>query len=115
MTQGSPSKGCLTTKTATEDDPSERVQQRLRMLLDELQAVICSALSNRRARECLILDPEIAAQVIVTFTRGLAVMERVYRSPKRLRDTAKAFVASLITNKTSGRRAMRSQANSKRR
>jgi len=100
MTEGSPSKGCLTTKTATEGDPAgEDIQQRLRTLLDELHATVRSALSSERARKRLTLDPSEAALVVVTFTRGLAVMERVYQNRKRLRDAANALVRTLTIDK----------------
>src|SRR5262249_23054951 len=76
MTSGSPSRGCLTTKTATEADLiGKRVRRRLQRLLDELESVIADALSRKAALRRLALPPREAAAVIVTFTRGLAVLE----------------------------------------
>jgi TetR/AcrR family transcriptional regulator, transcriptional repressor for nem operon len=94
---GSPARGCLTTKTATElsqDEP--RVQNKLRRLLSDLEEILRAALSTPSANTKLTLPPAQAAEVIVTFTRGLAVMERVHRDPKRLNENAAALVKALI-------------------
>jgi TetR/AcrR family transcriptional repressor of nem operon len=97
MTEGSPSRGCLTTRTATESDAaSKAIDLRLKTLLDELEAIVLAALSGERARKALALAPAEAALVVVTFTRGLAVMERVYHSRKRLRDAAHGLVQALM-------------------
>ncbi|PMY35814.1 TetR family transcriptional regulator [Pseudomonas sp. GW456-L14] len=97
MTSGTPAKGCLTTKTATDADTiGPRIQQRLRELLDALQLTISTALSAERIRGDLVLAPNEAAQVMVTFTRGLAVMERIYQEPERLRSTADSLVRMLV-------------------
>ncbi|UQS88545.1 hypothetical protein M5C90_23190 [Pseudomonas chlororaphis subsp. piscium] len=97
MTSGTPAKGCLTTKTATEADTiGPRIQQRLRDLLDALQLTISTALSAEPIQGDLVLAPAEAAQVLVTFTRGLAVMERIYQEPERLRSTADSLVRMLV-------------------
>jgi AcrR family transcriptional regulator len=100
MIAGSPARGCLTTKTATElsqDEP--RVQNKVRRLLSDLEDVLRAALSTPSANEKLTLPPAQAAEVIVTFTRGLAVMERVHRDPKRLNGNAAALVKVLVVSK----------------
>jgi TetR/AcrR family transcriptional regulator, transcriptional repressor for nem operon len=96
MTVGSPARGCLTTKTATELDRNEpRIQERLRRLLDDLEDIVRTALSSAQARKKMALPPAQAAQVIVTFTRGLAVMERVHQDPNRLNEGAAALIRAL--------------------
>jgi len=73
MTRGSPARGCLSTRTATEaalDDP--RLQDRLRGMLDELRRIVLAALSTDTARARLAVTPEEAADLVVTFTRGLS-------------------------------------------
>jgi AcrR family transcriptional regulator len=100
MIAGSPARGCLTTKTATElsqDEP--RVQNKVRRLLSDLEDILRAALSTPSANEKLTLPPAQAAEVIVTFTRGLAVMERVHRNPKRLNENAAALVKALVVSK----------------
>jgi TetR/AcrR family transcriptional regulator, transcriptional repressor for nem operon len=99
MIAGSPARGCLTTKTATElsqDEP--RIQNKVRRLLSDLEDIIRAALSTPSAKGKLTLPPAQAAEVIVTFTRGLAVMERVHRDPKRLNENAAALVKALIAS-----------------
>jgi TetR/AcrR family transcriptional regulator, transcriptional repressor for nem operon len=97
MSTGSPARGCLTTKTATEISQNEaRIQNKLRRLLSDLDDIVQTALSTPSMNKKLTLSPAQAAEVIVTFTRGLAVMERVYRDPKRLNETAAALIKALI-------------------
>ena len=97
MTVGSPPRGCLTTKTVADaDGAGPEVQGKLRGLLDELGVLVGAALSRAAVREGLVLAPDEAAQVVVTFTRGLAVMERVYRDPAALRRAAAALVRALV-------------------
>jgi TetR/AcrR family transcriptional regulator, transcriptional repressor for nem operon len=97
MTSGLPARGCLTTKTATEGDAvGAQIRERLRVLLDDLERVITDALSSDAIRAQLNTSPALAAQVIVTFTRGLAVMERVYRDRNRLHVLADGFTTLLL-------------------
>jgi TetR/AcrR family transcriptional regulator, transcriptional repressor for nem operon len=97
MIAGSPSRGCLTTKTATELSQNEpRVQNKVRRLLSDLEDIVRTALSASPTNKTLTLPPTQAAEVIVTFTRGLAVMERVHRNPKRLNENAAALIKALI-------------------
>lgn len=96
MTHGLPPRGCLTTKTATDTDLiGEAVRARVRELLDMLQAELVAALSD--FADQLVLPPEDTARLVVTFTRGLAVMERVYHDAERLGETADALVRTLVT------------------
>jgi TetR/AcrR family transcriptional regulator, transcriptional repressor for nem operon len=105
MTKGSPARGCLTTRTAIEaDDLGLDVTARLRRLLDELAALIADALGASAPRRALAIDPKAAANVIVTFTRGLAVMERVYRDRRRLKDAAASLVDLLFSQRAISRR-----------
>ena len=97
MTSGSPARGCLSTRTATEaalDDP--RLQDRLRGMLDELRRIVLAALSTDAARARLAVSPDEAADLVVTFTRGLAVMERVYQDAAHLDRIAAALVRALF-------------------
>jgi TetR/AcrR family transcriptional repressor of nem operon len=99
MIAGSPARGCFTTKTATELSQNEpRVQNRVRRLLSDLEDIVRTALSASPTNKKLTLSPAQAADVIVTFTRGLAVMERVHRDPKRLNESAAALIKALIVS-----------------
>lgn len=94
---GAPARGCLSTRTAAEVGVAEpRIQERLRALLDEMEAIVETALSAEAARRRLTLPPAEAARLIVTFTRGLAVIERVYGDPRRLREIAASLIQTLV-------------------
>ncbi|MFJ7213012.1 TetR/AcrR family transcriptional regulator [Amycolatopsis sp. NPDC098790] len=91
MTTGDPHRGCLTTKTAIDSRAeSERIQTALRGLLDGLEELVRDRLESEEDR--LALPPAEAARVLVTMTRGIVVMERVYEDPDRLRATADSLI-----------------------
>jgi AcrR family transcriptional regulator len=97
ISQGSPPRGCLSTKTAIEIDPeSPRLRDALQKMLNDLEAIVRSALATPEAKERLSIPVPQAARLIVTTTRGLAVMERVYTDPKSLRQTAAGLVDALV-------------------
>lgn len=98
MTSGNPPRGCLTTKTGAESVATgPLIQQRLRDLLEDLRKIIIDALSAAPIRAGLAMAPEEAAELLVTFTRGLAVMERIFEDPERLRVSAASMVKILTT------------------
>jgi TetR/AcrR family transcriptional regulator, transcriptional repressor for nem operon len=96
MTSGSPPRGCLTTRTAL-DAPisSPAVRQRVQNLLSGLERLIAEALSSV-PNKLSAIDAERFARVVVTFTRGLAVMERAGYSRKQLKQAAATFVDAVI-------------------
>jgi hypothetical protein len=78
-------RGCLTTKTATDETAMDAsIREALRSLLDGLGRLLEERLSRADAQDRLALAPAAAATLIVTLTRGLVVMERVYRNPAQL-------------------------------
>jgi TetR/AcrR family transcriptional regulator, transcriptional repressor for nem operon len=94
---GAPSRGCLTTKTAIELPlAGKMIEARVKRLLEDLTTLIRDALSTPAARRKLSCDPDVAADLVVTFTRGLAVMERAYRNPQHLEKMAQQFVNVLV-------------------
>ena len=94
---GAPSRGCLTTKTAIELPlAGKAIEARVKRLLEDLTTLIRDALSTPAARRKLSCDPDIAADLVVTFTRGLAVMERAYRNPQHLEKMSQQFVSVLV-------------------
>jgi AcrR family transcriptional regulator len=78
-------RGCLTTKTATDETAMDAsIREALRSLLDGLGRLLEERLSRADDQDRLALAPAAAATLIVTLTRGLVVMERVYRNPAQL-------------------------------
>jgi TetR/AcrR family transcriptional repressor of nem operon len=98
ITQGSPARGCLSTRTAMEIDlESPRPHDALQDMLNELEAIVLGALATPGAKKRLAIPAPQAAKLIVTMTRGIAVMERIYDDPKSLRQTAAALVDALLS------------------
>ncbi|NUT78742.1 TetR/AcrR family transcriptional regulator [Pseudomonas sp. C1C7] len=96
MTLGSPPRGCLTTKTAIDEAAnSEPIREALRGLLDGLEGLLVERFSTEEARERLTLDPVAAARLVVSQTRGIVVIERLYQDAQRLQDIADSLVAVL--------------------
>jgi TetR/AcrR family transcriptional regulator, transcriptional repressor for nem operon len=79
------------------------IEARVKRLIEDLTALIRDALSTPAARRKLSCDPGIAADLVVTFTRGLAVMERAYRNPKHLEKMSQQFVRILVPEAKSRR------------
>ena len=97
MSEGAPSRGCLTTKTAIELPlAGKAIEARVKRLIEDFTALIRDALSTPAARRKLSCDPDVAADLVVTFTRGLAVMERAYRNPRHLEKMSQQFVRILL-------------------
>lgn len=96
MTSGSPARGCLTTRTALDAAiSSTEVRQRVVSLLGRLEQIVGKAISSAPGKSPGI-DANRLARVVVTYTRGLAVMERAGYSRKQLKDAATTFVDALV-------------------
>ncbi|MES5483962.1 TetR/AcrR family transcriptional regulator [Bradyrhizobium sp. INPA03-11B] len=96
MTDGSPARGCLTTRTALDAAiSSTEVRQRVQDVLGRLEQLIGKTLSAAPGRR-RAADTNRLARVFVTFTRGLAVMERAGYSRKQLKESAATFVDAVM-------------------
>jgi TetR/AcrR family transcriptional repressor of nem operon len=92
MTSGSPPRGCLTTRTALDVAiSSTAVRQRVQSVLSRLENLIGKSIGFNKS-----IDPSRLARVVVTFTRGLAVMERAGYSRKQLKEAAATFVDAVV-------------------
>ncbi|MGW9025382.1 TetR/AcrR family transcriptional regulator [Streptomyces sp. NPDC055722] len=97
MTRGTPPRGCLSTKTATDTQAdAEPIRAAIRRMLDRLEDTMAERLSRLDAAGRLTVPPAEAARVLITMTRGTVVMERVYQDPERLRATARSMIAMLL-------------------
>jgi AcrR family transcriptional regulator len=98
MTSGTPTRGCLPTQPAIAPRAEgERIRAALGDLLDNLERLLRERLSTDEARSRLTIPPAEAARVLITISRGIVVMERVYQDPARLRATAASLIAALLT------------------
>ncbi len=96
MTSGSPPRGCLTTRTALDAAiSSTAVRRRVQDLLSQLEQLISKAITSAPDTP-IAIDADRLARVVVTFTRGLAVMERAGYSRKQLKQAAATFVDALV-------------------
>ncbi|WP_431961319.1 TetR/AcrR family transcriptional regulator [Actinacidiphila sp. bgisy160] len=97
MTRGTPTRGCLSTKTTTDTQAdAEPIRAAVRGMLDQLEGVIAERLSREDAAGLLTVPPTEAARVLVTMTRGTVVIERVYQDADRLRATARSLIAMVL-------------------
>ncbi|MCC8954526.1 TetR/AcrR family transcriptional regulator [Bradyrhizobium sp. Pear77] len=98
MTDGSPPRGCLTTRTALDAAISSTdVRQRVQDVLTRLEQLIGKAIGTGPGKRSAA-DASRLARVIVTYTRGLAVMERAGYSRKQLRELAGTFIDAVVDN-----------------
>jgi TetR/AcrR family transcriptional regulator, transcriptional repressor for nem operon len=96
MTSGSPPRGCLTTRTALDGAiSSAAVRQRVQGVLSRLEQLVRKAISSAPDKR-LAANANRLARVVVTFTRGLAVMERAGYTRKQLQESAATFVDALV-------------------
>jgi AcrR family transcriptional regulator len=94
---GSPARGCLSTRTAIEAaTESPRTGAAVRAMLDELEMVIHNGLAAIGDGSEPAVGLRKAARLVVTTTRGLAVMERAGHGPAELREIAESLVTSLV-------------------
>jgi AcrR family transcriptional regulator len=97
MTTGTPARGCLTTKTATDftaDTP--RIRAALAQFLEALEATVARRLREPQAQGVLSVPPADAAKLVVAMSRGLVVMERVHQDRRKLRAYVKPLLKALF-------------------
>ena len=99
-TPSSSTRGCLTTKIATDETAmDDALRQALREMLEGLAEVLEQRLSAPDALKRLHLPPKDAVRLLITLTRGNVVMERIYHSPEELQATADTLLKILFTPK----------------
>nr|WP_306309317.1 TetR/AcrR family transcriptional regulator [Xenorhabdus anantnagensis] len=97
MTVGEPARGCLSTKVALSSSVLDtQIREALQGMLDEIEQIFKARLSKSENHAELKVTPEEAAVLLLTFTRGLVVIERVYQDKVKLLSTAKIFMSLLF-------------------
>ncbi|GLK90845.1 TetR/AcrR family transcriptional regulator [Pseudomonas turukhanskensis] len=95
MKSGEAARGCLSTKTTVDENASaEPIREVLRGMVDGLESLLAERL--RRASEPLALPVADAARLLVTLTRGIVVIERLYPETDRLQATADALIELIV-------------------
>lgn len=97
MVCNSPARGCFTSRTAfSAPTLSEEVLSLLQTLINAQEALLVKAMSDPRFKKDLILSPEDTAKLVICFTRGLAVIERIKGDPHYLEGNAQSLLNALI-------------------
>jgi TetR/AcrR family transcriptional regulator, transcriptional repressor for nem operon len=97
MIEGSPTRGCLTTKTAVDGiSDVDTIRVALQGMLDDIEALLQRRFLAEEPNGTLNLPAIEASRLVSTFTRGVVVMERIYQDPERLRSTAASMVQVLV-------------------
>ncbi|GGC64419.1 TetR/AcrR family transcriptional regulator [Undibacterium terreum] len=97
MTEGSPARGCLTTRTATDTTAdADEIHAQLKSMVDGLQQELNIRLSTPEALSRLSLPPAEAARLLITLTRGIVIMESIYHDTASLRATVEAMIKVLL-------------------
>ena len=82
-------RGCLSTKTAIDETAmDDAIRTALRGMLDGVQQLLAERFSQPDASGRLALPPDAAARLVATTTRGMVVLERVYRDTAQLEGVA---------------------------
>lgn len=88
-------RGCMSTKIAVDETArDEAIRAALRGMLDELAGLLEARFAA--APEEVTLPPAAAARLLVTATRGMVVVERVYQDEDRLREMAESLATLLL-------------------
>ncbi|QIC71722.1 MULTISPECIES: TetR/AcrR family transcriptional regulator [Acinetobacter] len=99
MTGGEKPKGCLTTKILIEIDlTNELIQGKISSFVTDMTEIITLILSNPKFVDELRLPPKDAAELIFTFLRGIAVMEKHHKDPKKLLSICDSLVSVIVVD-----------------
>lgn len=98
MTIGEPVRGCLSWVVGFWMPRSGRHYKK--NMLDEIEQIFKTRLSRSEDQADLRVPANEAALLLLTFTRGLVVIERVYQDKVKLNMTAQLFINLLFGNAT---------------
>ncbi len=96
MRQGTPAQGCLTTRTIMEAaDELDSTRSVMAQFLSQLENLIAEALEAGRAQGEFSGDARATARLLVSVSRGMAVLERVYDDEERLQQIATETIGAV--------------------
>lgn len=97
ITKGTPSRGCMTTKSALSAGLIEEpVRSALQSMMDGYEELLRERMEQAGAKEALALPAADAARLIIVFTRGIVVIERIYQDAARMRSAADMLMTLLL-------------------
>jgi len=98
LLEGEPARGCLSTKTVFGSELVDApIREAVGGLLDGLEALVRERLSRPDKTSKLALPPAKAARLVITVTRGIVVLERIYPDDhQRLRAAADSLLDILF-------------------
>ena len=98
LLEGEPARGCLSTKTVFGGDAIEGpIRDAVAGLLEGLEAAVRERLAQPDKASRLALSPAKAARLVITVTRGIVVLERIYPDDRqRLRSAADSLLQVLF-------------------
>jgi AcrR family transcriptional regulator len=100
LLEGEPARGCLSTKTVFGGEiVDEPIRAAVGGLLDAMEAAVRERLSQPDKSDAhpLALSPAKAARLVITVTRGIVVLERIYPDDRqRLRSAADSLLDVLF-------------------
>jgi AcrR family transcriptional regulator len=97
ITQGLPTRGCMTTKSALNGGVIEApVRAALQSMMDGYEALLGERMALGGEEETLALPAADAARLIIVFTRGIVVIERIYEDAARMQAAADMLITLLL-------------------
>lgn len=97
ITLGTPSRGCMTTKSALSESPMEApIRAALQRMLDGYEGLLRERMEQAGEKDRMALPAADAARLIIVFTRGIVVIERIYQDAARMRSAADMLMALLL-------------------
>jgi TetR/AcrR family transcriptional repressor of nem operon len=101
ITTGQPSRGCMATKSAlggaVVDAP---IREALQSMMDGYETLLRERMAQAGEDETLALPAADAARLIIVFTRGVVVIERMYQDAARLHAAADMLMKLLLGPET---------------
>jgi TetR/AcrR family transcriptional repressor of nem operon len=101
ITTGQPSRSCMATKSALGGEVVEApIREALQGMMDGYETLLRERMLQAGEDETLALPAADAARLIIVFTRGVVVIERMYQDVARLHAAADMLMTLLLGAET---------------